>query len=179
MLMGEQVVLRPLERGDLGRLATWRNDPRARPHFFNPYPITVSSQDKWYEGYLARRDALLFIIEDKSDGHCVGSIGLDHIDHLNQSAEYGRVLIADAADRQRGYARDASIVLLGYAFGELNLNRIYLEVFADNEPAIRLYERCHFQREGVKRQAIFAGGCFRDVLLMSILRPEFQPASNP
>ena len=175
MLVGGKVVLRPLEREDLSLLAAWRNNPQARPHFFNPYPITISGQDKWYDAYLARRDALVFIIQDKQDNRSLGSIGLDHIDHLNQSAEYGRVLIVDADDRQQGYALDASIALLRYAFTELNLNRIYLEVFADNEPAVRLYERCHFQREGLKRQAIFAGGCFRDVLLMSILRPEFRP----
>ncbi len=175
MLVGDRVILRPLEREDLPRLAAWRNDPEARQHFFTPYPIAASGQDKWYDAYLARRDGLVFIVQDKGEGRSLGSIGLDHIDHLNQSAEYGRALIADAADRRRGYAYDASIVLLRYAFEELNLNRIYLEVFADNEPAVRLYERCHFRREGLKRQAVFAGGCFRDVLLMSILRPEFRP----
>jgi len=173
VLIGQKVLLRPLERQDLSLLAAWRNDPEIRRHFFNPYPITLSGQDKWYDAYLGRGDALLFIIQGKEGDKALGSIGLDRIDHRNQSAEYGRLLIADVADRQQGYARDASITLLRYAFTELNLNRVYLEVFADNKAAIRLYERCGFRREGTNRQAVFAGGRFRDILMMSILRCEF------
>jgi diamine N-acetyltransferase len=172
MLVGEKVILRPLERSDLSLVAAWRNDPEVRKHFFSPYLIAQSGQESWYEDYLRRRDSLIYIVSDREKDARVGMVGLDHIDPRNQSAEYGRMLIADPASRGKGYARDATMTLIHYAFHDLNLHRIYLRVFADNAEALKLYERCGFEREGTERDAVYMGGCFRDVVLMSVLRRE-------
>ena len=173
MLIGERTVLRLLERPDLPIIAAWRNDPEVRPHFFTPYLIAVSGQDKWYDSHLSCGDSVIFIIQPRDTQQCIGMIGLDHIDHRNQSAEYGRMLIADPNLRGRGYARDATLTLLQYAFTDLNLNRIYLRAYADNGDALSLYECCGFVREGIEREALFMGGRFRDLVLMSVLRREF------
>lgn len=53
----------------------------------------------------------------------------------------------------------------------LNLLRLELEVYTDNEPAIRLYERFGFEREGTKRRDAFRGGQYVDSYLMAGLRP--------
>lgn len=53
----------------------------------------------------------------------------------------------------------------------LNLRRLELEVYTDNEPAIRLYERFGFEREGTKRQDAFRDGRYVDSYLMARLRP--------
>jgi putative acetyltransferase len=54
----------------------------------------------------------------------------------------------------------------------LNLLRLELEVYTDNEPAIRLYERFGFEREGVLRRYAFRDGRYVDALLMARLRPD-------
>ena len=178
MLIGQRVILRSLERADLSTVATWRNDPMIHPFFFDPYPISLSDQDRWYDNYLGQRKSLIFVITLKEAQRCLGLIGLDQIDHRNQCAEYGRLLIANPADRGKGYAADATDTLLNYGFLELNLNRIFLRVFADNTKALGLYEHCGFQREGLERQALFSGGRFRDLVLMSMLRSEFLSARS-
>ena len=48
--------------------------------------------------------------------------------------------------------------------------RLELEVYADNEPAIRLYERFGFEREGVLRQYAYRNGQLADALYMARLR---------
>ena len=53
----------------------------------------------------------------------------------------------------------------------LNLTRLELEVYSDNEPAIRLYERFGFEREGVLRQHAFRAGQYVDSIMMARLRP--------
>lgn len=53
----------------------------------------------------------------------------------------------------------------------LNLMRLELEVYTDNEPAIRLYERFGFEREGTLRQYAFRDGRYVDSYLMARLRP--------
>lgn len=60
--------------------------------------------------------------------------------------------------------------MLDAADNWLALRRIELTVFPDNAPAIRLYERHGFVREGLKRQDAFRAGAYVDSLLMARLR---------
>jgi putative acetyltransferase len=54
----------------------------------------------------------------------------------------------------------------------LNLRRLELEVYTDNAPGVRLYERFGFEREGLLRQYSFRDGAYVDAYLMARLRPE-------
>ncbi|HEV2764814.1 MAG TPA: GNAT family N-acetyltransferase [Pyrinomonadaceae bacterium] len=56
----------------------------------------------------------------------------------------------------------------------LNLTRLELEVYTDNEAAVRLYERFGFEREGTLRQHAFRDGRYVDAYLMGRLRPARQ-----
>ena len=50
-----------------------------------------------------------------------------------------------------------------------------LHVLASNRAAIATYEKTGFLREGVLREAAFIDDRHEDVVLMSILRGEWQP----
>jgi putative acetyltransferase len=52
----------------------------------------------------------------------------------------------------------------------LNLRRLQLEVFTDNAPAIRLYEKFGFAIEGTLVDFAFREGQFADVYIMARLR---------
>ena len=52
----------------------------------------------------------------------------------------------------------------------LMLRRVELEVYADNEGAIRLYQRFGFETEGRKRKAAVKDGAYADILVMARLR---------
>ena len=52
----------------------------------------------------------------------------------------------------------------------LNLRRIELEVYVDNTPAVRLYERHGFAIEGTLRDYAFRGGGYVDAYAMARLR---------
>jgi RimJ/RimL family protein N-acetyltransferase len=62
--------------------------------------------------------------------------------------------------------------LSGWGFDTLNLNRVFLRVFADNARAIRCYAKVGYQQEGRLRQHDFYNGAYRDVLIMGLLRGE-------
>jgi putative acetyltransferase len=53
----------------------------------------------------------------------------------------------------------------------LNLTRLELEVYSDNESGVRLYERFGFEREGTLRQHAFRDGRYVDSYVMARLRP--------
>jgi RimJ/RimL family protein N-acetyltransferase len=169
MLRGPNVHLRPLEREDLPLLVAWRNDPAAWKYFCNAHPLSLGGQAAFYDRLQANPGRRLFIIATPQ-GEAIGTIGLDDIDPVNQSAEYGNLLIGDKAAQGNGFAKEATGLLIDHAFNRLNIQRLYLDVHADNDRAIKLYESCGFEHEGRKRRALFRDGAFIDILLMARLR---------
>jgi RimJ/RimL family protein N-acetyltransferase len=73
----------------------------------------------------------------------------------------------------KGYGTDAMRLALRYAFMELNLHRVTLDVFEYNPRAIRSYEKAGFRPEGRQRQALIRNGKRWDLLEMGILREEW------
>ena len=174
MIVGEKVRLRPIERDDLPRFVRWFGDPEVRRHLALFLPFSLAQEERWFEGLLGRlerqEDVLLAI--ETADGVHIGNIGLHAIDWQNRSTELG-IAIGEKAYWGQGYGTDAIRTLLGLAFHEMNLHRVFLRVDADNARGIRCYEKAGFQREGVSREVVFKGGQYQDQYIMSILESEF------
>ena len=69
--------------------------------------------------------------------------------------------------------------LLSHAFNDLNLNRVYSEVFSDN-PALanQFYDKLGFQREGLLRQNAYKEGKYIDCVVIGILKDEWTSRWN-
>lgn len=181
MICGHQVGLRPVEEQDLPLLVRWRNDPRTRANFLTPCLLSLGSQKKWYEGLSKDPTRIQFMIVRLEDNKPIGTIGLSRIDYRNQSAENGPLLI-DPSERDRGLALDAARTTVRYIFKELNLHRITLQVYAFNTASLRMVMRVGMRQEGVLRKAAFVNGEFQDVILLGLLREEWQdegPGEGP
>jgi RimJ/RimL family protein N-acetyltransferase len=177
MLKGDRVRLRPIERSDLPRL--WeliqadlevivlsRTKPAA--------PISLAEFEAGYEvSSTQQSDRIMFAIE--VDGEVIGQTGLHRIDHFNRSCELGIEI-----GRQywsKGFGQDAVRTLVDYAFEHLNMNRIALEVLAEDPRAVGAYRKVGFVEEGRKRQVGWVRGTYEDELVMAILREEWKPRS--
>jgi len=176
MIIGKKIILRRVEKEDLERIAEWRNTPEINKYFFNLFPICKSNQERWFEQLINSSDRILFIIEDKKNKKPIGTAGLQNIDFKNQNAEYGNILIGELEYRGKGYAVDATTTLLKFSFEEMNLERIYIYVLEFNSRSIKPSEKIGFHKEGILRRAFFTQGKFVDIILMAILRKEFQEA---
>ena len=64
--------------------------------------------------------------------------------------------------------------MLEYAFGELQLKKLYCEVLAFNSPVIKLHQKFGFNVEGIFRQQCKINGNFIDVFRLGILACEWQ-----
>lgn len=170
-MQGTRVSLRRMTAEDTDTVVRLRSEPGALAQLFSDAPPTREAHLRWLADVEARGDRHEFMIVDRETGQCVGTIGLSQIDRRHRRAEYG-VLIGEPDARGKGLAADASRLLLRYAFGELGLHRIFLHVLADNEPALRLYERLGFKTEGCLRQHVSKSGRWRDVIIMAILATE-------
>ena len=74
----------------------------------------------------------------------------------------------------KGYGSEAIRVLQKFAFEELNLSRIELDVYDYNARAYKCYLKCGYKEEGRMRQKLFKNGRYRDVIRMAILKEEFE-----
>jgi RimJ/RimL family protein N-acetyltransferase len=171
VIEGRRARLRPLAASDVEQSVVWRNDPAVRDAQLGwPFPVTLPMEEKWYAEALSgqRQDRVTFAVETQ-DGKLAGFVHLTHIDWISRTANFG-ITIGVKELQGRGIGKDATALVVAYAFDTLNLERIWLEVPAFNERAIRLYERIGFCHEGKLRAHAFADGRRHDVLIMGLLR---------
>lgn len=171
-LIDTRVKLVPLDTIHDEYIVKWRNDPRLSAFLFSSNTITLESHKLWFERYkesVDRREFVIYIIDRNIP---IGTIGLSSIDKINRKAEYG-IIIGEWEHMGKGYAKEASQLILKYAFEELGLNKIFLRVFENNSRAIGMYKSLGFNVDGTLRQDIFKEGVFNNVIEMSFLKEEW------
>lgn len=179
-LVGECCYLRPPTREDvLGNWPHWFSDPEVTRYMLRGvFPQSVDAQIDFYEHVAAEQttDLVLAIVARDTDAH-VGTVGLHRIDWINRSAEFG-IVIGERDHWGKGIGGEATRLIVAHGFDRLNLNRIWLGVFAEHEAAVRLYERVGFQVEGRFRAAILREGRQHDQLIMGLLAADFRDAER-
>ena len=134
-------------------------------------PLSLFSQKKWLESHYNDQNALRFIIDTKEDGK-IGVFTITDIDWKNRRAEIG-AKIASKEDRSKGYGTDAIMAVMRYAFDELGFHRLDASRLAMNQTSAHIMAKCGFVEEGVKREYIYKGGKYRDLVMASILAEEY------
>lgn len=166
-LKGQHIQLRAIEPSDIDVLYQWENDaetwmvsntqsPFSR--FVLEQYITSSHQDI----YSVKQLRLIICNEENK---AIGSIDLFDFDPNHLRAGVG-ILIAEKADRKKGYASEALCLLMDYCFSVLNLHQLYCNITIDNEPSILLFQKHGFQITGMKKQWVRDGESFKDELLL-------------
>lgn len=116
-------------------------------------------------------------VEEEPGEQIIGFIGLGEVEWHHGDSFVG-IGIGERDYWGRGYGTDAMKVVLRYAFDELNLHRVSLNVFEYNTRAIRAYEKVGFVFEGRGRQELHRDGRRWDLIFMGILRSEWQRAQK-
>ncbi|HEX6816838.1 MAG TPA: GNAT family protein [Ktedonobacterales bacterium] len=173
MLRGEKVILRPIEREDLKRLHELeRNVDLALLAGSEWHPVPLAAWEKDFDKHLEDEDKSEFVIE--ADGKVIGDIGLHRWKNRRAGTASLGIAISDPEYLGKGYGRDAISLLLDWSFRIQNYRRIELETLATNERAVRSYRACGFVEEGRKRLCEYVNGEYVDVLVMGILRSEWE-----
>jgi len=176
-IVGEKVILRPCEPGDELLFMQGENDPEIRETLFLAYPVNLTLIKERLESQIKSRDTVLLSIIEKSSNNPVGQTAYFRIDYISRSAIFYLALL-DKSVWSKGYGTETTQLMIDYGFNTLNLNRIQLHVFSDNLPAIKIYEKIGFVKEGVLREAMYHHGKYCDFLVMGLLKREWQAHSN-
>jgi len=172
--MAEDVFLRSLEQDDLQNVYRWHNDSALYETLTSPFhPVSRQTVGDWIarkSQYSEREVNFAICLRGNSDH--IGNIYLRDIDYINRTGFLG-AFIGDAEHRGKGYASQALLLVVKYAFEVLGLNRLFMYVLCDNPAAVRHLQKCGFSIEGQMRQHVFKNGTFKDVHVMGMCRSDY------
>jgi len=148
----------------------WFNDWAVMETMEDPAPERLDDTERWFDrnGRADVRDQVTFTLYEREASRPIGVTSLQQIDHLHRTAMFS-IVIGERAVWGRGYGTEATRLVLGYAFGRLNLHSVRLTVRAYNERAIAAYRRAGFREIGRWRQAHRRGGEAHDLVFMDCL----------
>lgn len=173
-LKGKNIHLGPLREKDIPILSSWyENIEFLRFYDFHPaVPKTEEQLRKIYE--TGGEDTFIpLAVRIKGSEEIIGLVELDGISYTNRFS-WISIGFGDNLHRGKGFGKEALNIAVDFAFNELNLERLQLNVISYNEAAIRLYEKIGFQREGVYREAVLRDGKKHDLLLYGLLKREWK-----
>jgi RimJ/RimL family protein N-acetyltransferase len=163
-------VVRPAEPGDAEGLVRLARAVSAEPEAW-----LISADGEWRSVGDERRylkavrrypHAAVYVAERESDRAIIGRLSLARDTHPASAhvADLGLMVALDARRQGVGWALMEAAVEWARSAG---IRKLELHVFPWNEPAIQLYERFGFEREGLRRAHYRRGEEYVDAILMA------------
>jgi RimJ/RimL family protein N-acetyltransferase len=172
------VHLLPFERSDFARLIEWIPDEASLLQWAGTgfsFPLDEKQLETYLhsaQGESANRRIFKAVLAEEA--RVIGHIELTAIDRQHHTGRVARVLVGEPSLRRRGLGTQMVRGVVRSGFDELGLHRIELLVFDFNQPAIACYRTVGFRIEGHLRDALYSQGQFWNLVLMSILKPEWR-----
>ena len=166
------VTLRAWRNSDAAAITKMFQDPEAIRWTRAPSPYHERDAFEWLASLptqLRRGDALPLAVTSSADGELLASVDLRI--RGEGRAEFGYVVAAWA--RRRGVGTRALRLYARWAFEKLGLVRLELLVQPDNAASLAFAEKAGFTREGLLRSHSVIRGERKDMVMMSLLRDEF------
>ena len=155
MFKGKNMNLRSLEIEDLETLKKWRNEPSNRIHTREYRLLNMINQEEWFE--MIHKDnppkVLMFGVTDKQE-KLIGVCGLTYIDWKNRHCEISIILYLKNWQKTK-QGKETISLLEKFGFEELNMRRLWVEIFDTIPQNIKLFESLNFVKEGILRDKLW------------------------
>lgn len=174
LFQNKTIKLSASREKDAEVMAMWQEDSEYLRNVDTDVAFPQSLQEIASDGLLKgqRSNSVSFMLRTLQDDRLIGFVAIHGVEWNNRTGLLA-IGIGDTNDRGKGYGREAIHLILKYAFYELNLHRIGLDVISYNKPAIALYKKMGFQIEGRMREAVQRDRKCFDRIIMGILRDEW------
>jgi RimJ/RimL family protein N-acetyltransferase len=172
-ILGQHVMLRAIEEGDLERFHDWGNDPELWRQLGGwHFPVSRASTRAWFDK-LQNDPTNLRLAVDTQEFGVVGLANLLDIDWKNRHAFHG-MMLGNPAARGKGIGLDAVMALMRYAFDELGLFRLDGSMIEYNAASLRLYcGKCGWKEEGRQRGWYYRGARRWDKILVGVTAEDY------
>jgi RimJ/RimL family protein N-acetyltransferase len=174
------ITLREISRDDIPAINRWRRDPAVADGVGAPHRFIGLDVDlRWYDDYLLHRGSeVRCAVCLAESGQLVGMVSLTRIDYVHRNAEYN-AMVGEREAKNRGVGTAATRAMLRHGLFDLNLHRIYVSILRDNISSIRMCEKAGFREEGTIREGAYKNGRYHDLVLMGVLKSEWQDGNQP
>lgn len=171
--MIDSIYLREITIEDTNLIVKWRNSQHVYKNLYNQSSITAETHMAWFKQIIEKKSAVQYIICLKKNEIPIGTVFIKNIDLLNRKGEFG-IFIGEVSELGKGYGKKATELILIKAFSDLKLNKVYLTVFEDNKNAIKSYLSSGFKIDCTLRDDVLINNSFKNVVLMSIVKSEWE-----
>jgi RimJ/RimL family protein N-acetyltransferase len=178
LLHGELIRLAaPNPDADAETIARWTRDTEYA-RLLDSDPVTAI-RAQTVRDFMSKSepDRFIFHVRTLADDKLIGFAGLS-VQWASRDAWFF-IGLGERDYWSKGYGTDAVRAVLRYAFTELNLERVTLNVFDYNPRARRSYEKAGFVYEGAERGLLHRDGERWGVTFMGILKDEWEKESEP
>ncbi len=169
-LKGKNIYLRALEPEDLEFVLEventeefWEISSTRVP--YSRYLIKKYIQNSHRDIFEVKQLRLMICSEE---GKKCGMIDVFDLEPRDRRAALG-ILIVNTEDREKGYGTEVLSLISNYCFSHLGLHQLYANVASDNKASIRLFEKSHFQKVGIKKDWVLSKGKFKDEILYQLI----------
>lgn len=155
-----------LDRSHLPHRMKWLNDAEVNRYLGHQVRNGTDEafHTNWFDEYEKDDSREIFLILDGDKP--IGQIGLLDINLFDKNASL-YILIGEKDYWHKGIGAEAMKFILNYGFEELGLHKIWLEVHAKNENAIKLYKKFGFIQEGYFKENVLYEDGYGDEIRMA------------
>ena len=172
-LIGDNIYLSSISLDDVEEYAEMVNNIKVSVGLGYLSYTNIIDFESEKEFLISVKKEKMFAVRLLENDELLGNIGFNSLDIINRNGALG-VLIGNPKYQRKGYGTEALKLILDYGFSFLNLRNISLSVFEYNEPAYNLYKKVGFKEAGRLRKAVEIMGKTYDVIIMDMLKEEFQ-----
>lgn len=163
----------PLDERHAFNVCKWSNDPDLKKMMMRVADnVTLENRIAWIKNLKNDTSKIVFAMHDKETDFHIGNVALASINYSNHHAE-SSILIGDVSLRKKGFGSCANKFILNYAFNMLHMNKVYVHIREDNYPSIKLYKKFSFSVDGVLKEHFCEDNRYIDVLIMSLLKRDW------
>ncbi len=163
----DRLLIYIMEKSDLEEIRIFHNEDSTLLNLTDINHITELQQEKWFSSLSLSNTSKRYTVRLRKNKRLVSIFRLDRIDNLNKSVYVGADIVKEM--RRKGYGKEIYNYFFEYLFNNQGFNRLGLETLCNNLPALSLYEKLGFKKEGQQKEAIFRNGKYHDLIIMGIL----------
>lgn len=167
----EKIRLRALEPEDLELLYEWENNDSYWVISNTVSPFSKYTLKRYMENShksIYETGQLRLMIDLTEEKKTIGTIDIFDFDPFHGRAGIG-ILIADEAQRKKGYASMSLKCLIDYCFRTLQLHQLYCNILANNCESIDLFKKMGFTESGIKKEWVKTTDGYLDEYLFQLI----------
>jgi hypothetical protein len=160
--------LKPIEKRHLEIIQKWRNSENTLPFVREYRHLSMEQIESWYTNMIPSDKFEMFLMA--ANDKLVGVCGLTYINWQNRHADLHFAIYDSGSWIDQKYSEIFYPIITRYAFEELNLNKVYVEVYENDYKKIDFFTDKGFKKDATLRQHYFHEGKYWDSYIFSKLK---------